>query len=193
MNRRYGKKPWLWLLLPGFVLPLLAAENQGGLTDLCLSCGDASSPAGQSPPAAASATSASEPSALLRKGNFMPGSGPEEDGETFACTLTSVELQRRRESIKTEILSRATSRERTAKAWVLTFPGDADLLKKLMEFIVLERECCAFLQFKLDVEPYGRATRLELGGPPAALDFVGSFLSREPGDLGPEEGESSAS
>ena len=89
-----------------------------------------------------------------------------------ACTLTEPELAARR----TGVLA-AIRRDQQEARWLpdgvaLRFSAEPDRLAMLAAFIDLERRCCAFLRFRLTVEPGGGPVWLELTGPPGARDFL---------------------
>ena len=89
-----------------------------------------------------------------------------------ACTLTEPELAARRAGVLAAI-----RRDQQEARWLpdgvaLRFTGEPDRLAMLAAFIDLERRCCAFLRFRLTVEPGGGPVWLELTGPPGARDFL---------------------
>jgi hypothetical protein len=60
--------------------------------------------------------------------------------------------------------------------YALRFPTDDATLTELMQLIQLERQCCAFLRFRLTVEPGGGPVWLELTGPEGTKSFLESAL-----------------
>ena len=97
-----------------------------------------------------------------------------------ACTLSEPELQARR----TGVLA-AIRRDQQEARWLpdgvaLRFAPQPDRLATLATFIDLERRCCAFLHFRLTVEPGGAgAIWLELTGPPGTREFLAAELGGE--------------
>ena len=63
--------------------------------------------------------------------------------------------------------------------YAFRLPADADTLLKAAEFISLERLCCPFLGFALEVEPEGGAVWLRLTG----REGVKAFIQEEVGGL----------
>jgi hypothetical protein len=59
----------------------------------------------------------------------------------------------------------------------LRFAADAERLAMLATFIDLERRCCAFLRFRLTIEPGGGPVWLELTGPPGTREFLAAELT----------------
>ena len=96
---------------------------------------------------------------------------------TVACSLTDAELRERR----TEILQkagRAVLEVREMKdGYAYRFPADDSWLKELTQIVLLERQCCPFLTFKITVEANHNSIWLELSGPQGTKDFLVSFLS----------------
>lgn len=93
-----------------------------------------------------------------------------------ACSLTAPELQNRRAGVLAEV-----RRHRQEARWLpdgvaLRFPASAEELATLATFIDLERRCCAFLRFRLTVEPGGGPVWLELTGPPGTREFLAAEL-----------------
>jgi len=89
-----------------------------------------------------------------------------------ACTLTEPELAARRAGVLAEV-----RRSRQEARWLpdgvaLRFAAGPESLTMLATFIELERRCCAFLRFRLTVEPAGGPVWLELTGPPGTRDFL---------------------
>jgi hypothetical protein len=89
-----------------------------------------------------------------------------------ACTLTGPELAARRVGVLAAI-----RRDQQEVRWLpdgvaLRFAAEPERLATLAAFIELERQCCAFLRFRLTVEPGGGPVRLELTGPPGTRDFL---------------------
>lgn len=62
----------------------------------------------------------------------------------------------------------------TENGYVFGFPSDDDSIAMLNEFILLERRCCPFLDFRLTLPRGGGDIRLELSGPEGAKEFIGA-------------------
>ena len=97
-----------------------------------------------------------------------------------ACTLSEPELQARRAGVLAAI-----RRDQEEARWLpdgvaLRFAAEPDRLATLAAFIDLEHRCCAFLRFRLTVEPGGAgAIWLELTGPPGTREFLAAELGGE--------------
>jgi hypothetical protein len=99
-----------------------------------------------------------------------------------ACTLTEPELQARRAGALAEVRRRQQDARWLPDGVALRFAADAEQLATLATFIELERRCCAFLRFRLTVEPGGGPVWLELTGPPGTRDFLAAELGAPPSD-----------
>ena len=96
-----------------------------------------------------------------------------------ACTLIEPELAARRAGVLAAI-----RRDQQEARWLpdglaLRFAAEPDRLATLAAFIALEHRCCAFLRFRLTVEPGGGPIWLELSGPPGTRDFLAAELVGE--------------
>ena len=101
------------------------------------------------------------------------------DEVPVACTLPEPELAARRAGVLAAI-----RRDQQEARWLpdgvgLRFAAEPDRLATLATFIDLERRCCAFLRFRLTVEPGGGPIWLELTGPPGTRDFLAAELVGE--------------
>ncbi len=168
----------LWIVLLAIIAPLalLGAEKQ----ELCLTfCEEP----GAVPGADGPARDDSAERAVEMNANTPSKQEPTfwavklaNQAEAFVCNLAPAEQVERREAIRSDILSRTLSRERTEEAWVLAFADEPGLIATLAEYIQLEQACCSFLRFEMIVEPHGAGTQLKLGGEPEALDFISGFM-----------------
>jgi hypothetical protein len=101
-----------------------------------------------------------------------------------ACTLSEPELAVRRAGVLAAI-----RRDQQETRWLpdgvaLRFAAAPDRLATLATFVDLERRCCAFLRFRLTVEPGEGPIWLELTGPPGTREFLAAELV-DPGPAAP--------
>ena len=91
----------------------------------------------------------------------------------IACNLSRLnESQRRREQeLLRKFRTRWVREEETDDGVWLSMPADPAELAELGELLGLERLCCPFLKFQLEVTQEERC-RLYISGPPGARDFV---------------------
>jgi hypothetical protein len=96
-----------------------------------------------------------------------------------ACSLTEPELASRRAGVLADV-----RRSRREARWLpdgvaLRFDAGAESLAMLATFIDLERQCCAFLGFRLTIEAGGGPVWLTLTGPPGTRAFLEAELAGE--------------
>ena len=78
-----------------------------------------------------------------------------------ACTLTEPERRRRRERLRDRVVGRIHERRSLTDGYAFRFATDDVALADLLEMIRLERQCCAFLRFRITVEPGAGPVRSE--------------------------------
>jgi hypothetical protein len=93
----------------------------------------------------------------------------------IACSLTSTELDQRRE-VLTALRARCTGVEPVENGLRLRFEAAPGVLADIARVIDLERQCCRFLRFQLEVLPDGGPIAFELTGPGGTVDFLGAEL-----------------
>jgi hypothetical protein len=96
----------------------------------------------------------------------------------IACTLSAADLSRRRELFAGV---RATCRrvETDEHGVRLTFDAAEGILSRLADLIDMERVCCRFLDFRLEVAPDGGPVTLTMSGPPGTAAFLHDELGLE--------------
>lgn len=97
----------------------------------------------------------------------------------FACDMSAIEPGKRAQHLETaKLLFRAvTSVQELANGYAFCLPNEPGLLVKVAEFIALERLCCPFFGFSLEVEPEGGALWLRLTGREGVKPFIQAELS----------------
>lgn len=93
----------------------------------------------------------------------------------IACSLTSAELDQRRE-VLAALRARCAEVQTAGNGLRLRFEAAPGVLADIARVIDLERQCCRFLRFQLDVQPDGGPVLLELTGPEGTADFLGAEL-----------------
>jgi hypothetical protein len=102
----------------------------------------------------------------------------------IACTLLGVEKQQRRSLLLDRVFARVEEKRPLDDGYALRFTADDAFLTELVQLIQLERQCCAFLKFRLTIEPAGGPVWLELTGPAGTKSFLDSELGVGPGSGG---------
>jgi hypothetical protein len=98
----------------------------------------------------------------------------------FACDMSAIEPDRRGEHIAMidELFRAVEDIRELPNGYAFRLSNESDLLHKAAKFIALERLCCPFLGFAIEVEPEGGAVWLSLTG----RDGVKPFIVAEIGD-----------
>ena len=98
----------------------------------------------------------------------------------IACDLHKLtEAERKQEQgLLTEIRNAALEIKDLPLGYTLRFGGDSATVRKLAEFITLERVCCPFLEFDLRCEAEGGPIWLCITGGEGVKQFLGSLLSQ---------------
>jgi len=93
-----------------------------------------------------------------------------------SCRLTPAALRARREGLLARLFGRCLDRRPLPEGFAFTFAPGEGLLAGLAEMIELERECCPFLTFRLEVAPEGGPVTLEMTGPAGTTQFLETEL-----------------
>jgi hypothetical protein len=95
------------------------------------------------------------------------------NGPPIACDLTKLgpEERRRERELLEWFRGATTAAAETADGWRFELPADAATLARLGELLALERHCCPFLTFRLEIVA-GSPAALEISGPVGARELV---------------------
>jgi len=98
----------------------------------------------------------------------------------FACDMTAIVADQRGAHLATinKLFQEVESCRELPNGYSFRLPNESDLLLTVAEFITLERLCCPFFGFGLEVEREGGAVWLSLTG----RDGVKPFIMAEIGD-----------
>jgi|SRR4030095_16202465 hypothetical protein len=100
----------------------------------------------------------------------------------FACAMETIEAGRRQEHLANAryLFNRVLEIRELSDGFGFRLESGPDLLTRLAEFIDLERLCCPFFGFNVEVESEGGATWLKLTGREGVKPFIraeiGEFL-----------------
>ncbi len=96
------------------------------------------------------------------------------DPHPFVCNMTELnEAQRARHHlIARELLLSVQELRELPDGYALRLPTDSSFILLAAEFITLERLCCPFFNFELQVEGAGGATWLCLSGEEGIKPFI---------------------
>ena len=99
------------------------------------------------------------------------------DEAPFACDMTAMSPEQRAEHhalTKRLVSELAVPVKATPDAISLSVPASA--YEDVARFVALERLCCPFLHFSLEIPPSEAALTLTLSGPPGAAEFIRAEL-----------------
>jgi hypothetical protein len=99
----------------------------------------------------------------------------------LACDMSAIEPALRARHIATagQLFRAVTDILELPDGYAFLLPDEPDVLVKTAEFISLEKLCCPFLGFVLELEPEGGPARLRLTG----REGVKAFIREEVGAL----------
>ena len=101
--------------------------------------------------------------------------GTEAEDIPIACTLDKAQFEERK-ALVDRLAQRATERKAIPSGFALRFGREEpDLVSQLASFVELERACCPFLTFRIDVRA-GDSVWLELTGPAAAQEIIRELI-----------------
>ena len=95
----------------------------------------------------------------------------------IACYLTGGELQQRRKNYLDKIAELLIDFEELENGFSYRFPLGETVLQDLAAIIDLERKCCPFLSFKLNLEGGNDFVSFELTGGQGAKEMIKSLFS----------------
>ncbi len=100
----------------------------------------------------------------------------------FACELTAIEPNQRKEHLEnvTRLFQTVKVIREQPDGYALEFELDNDILQRVTRFISLERLCCPFFAFTLEIEPRATSFWLSLTGPEGVKPFIQAELGLKP-------------
>lgn len=92
----------------------------------------------------------------------------------FACDMTAIEPKQRGAHLATteKLFGAVESLRELPNGYSFRLPNESDVLLTAAEFISLERLCCPFFSFRLEVEQEGGAVWLSLSGGEGVKPFI---------------------
>ncbi len=95
----------------------------------------------------------------------------------IACYLTDKELQARRKNFLDKAAESLIDLAELSDGFVFRFPLRESMLQDLAEIIDLERKCCPFLSFSLNLESGKDTVSLELTGADGTKEMIKSLFN----------------
>jgi hypothetical protein len=90
----------------------------------------------------------------------------------IVCTLNDDAFRERERSVIQKLMPTVLDMTETEEGFVFRFPSDDASFRGINEFIVLERKCCPFLDFKMTVGRGNGDILLELSGGEGVKEFI---------------------
>ncbi len=95
-----------------------------------------------------------------------------DDDARYTCTLTSQELAARKSLLQEQIFPFVQSIEELPNGFQLHFKDHEKMASKIVEFMLLEKECCSFFGFQFEIRPFGKGLSLTIGGSRLSKQFI---------------------
>ena len=95
--------------------------------------------------------------------------------EPVVCTLPTGDAARRRAEVAA-LVRRAQAVAETSCGVMLTYAGDDDTARALLDFVLFERRCCAQFTYQLRFAPDQSRMQLEVDGPAELAESVRAWL-----------------
>jgi hypothetical protein len=92
--------------------------------------------------------------------------------QPVACSLTDPELRRRLEELRNTLFGRTRAVDEDASGVTFTFDNTDTNVDALLDVVRLERQCCPFLHFRIEIAPQPDMLTLHLGGNEEARAFI---------------------
>jgi hypothetical protein len=93
----------------------------------------------------------------------------------------SAEQRARRRALLDRLRPQAQALQETPDGYALRLPADPGVVSEAAEFAALERRCCPFFRFILEMEAEGGPAWLRITGPEGAKDFLREALAAPTG------------
>src|SRR5687767_2738657 len=92
----------------------------------------------------------------------------------FACDMTAIEASKRGQHMATidELFRGTVEIREQPDGYAFRLPNEPEVLLKAAEFVALERLCCPFFGFNLEIEPEGGPLWLRLTGREGVKPFI---------------------
>lgn len=105
-------------------------------------------------------------------------SSTHDDRRALACDLNALNsAERARRSVVARELSRMSAGiEDLPDGYGFRYMADSSTLMKIAEFVSMERLCCPFLSFTIEVEPANASMHLRLSGGDGVKQFIANEL-----------------
>ena len=94
----------------------------------------------------------------------------------MTCQLNNAELSERRKYLLGYFATALQQIKPVNKGYAFTFKGNEETLKEMVQLIHLERKCCRFLKFDLEISNEQHPINLKITGPKGTQEFLRQML-----------------
>jgi len=94
----------------------------------------------------------------------------------IACTLPPKQRRQRKRELQQPLRERMLTADALDDGYLFTFPSWPAIWIDLAHLVALERQCCKFLDFQMELRSEQRTIHLRITGPPEAKDIIGSIF-----------------
>jgi len=116
--------------------------------------------------------SVNEQTIKKEKENKIENSNSYNSSDQLVCKLIGAELAEKKELLKTEIFSQVKGIDEVDNGYILKFEDKDDILLKLMDYLMIEKECCPFFIFDLNILPNSKGISLKISGQDGAKEML---------------------
>lgn len=104
--------------------------------------------------------------------SVMENSSIDNQSEQLVCKLIGAEKMEKKELLKTAIFSQVKGIDELENGYNLKFEDKNDILLKLTDYLMIEKECCPFFNFDLSILPNAKGISLKITGQEGAKDML---------------------
>jgi hypothetical protein len=97
--------------------------------------------------------------------------------EQLVCKLIGEELREKKELLKKEIFSQVKEVKEVSSGYILKFDDKNDILLKLTDYVMVEKECCPFFTFDFNVQPNAKGVSLKISGSDGAKEMLKPLIN----------------
>lgn len=103
----------------------------------------------------------------------------EKNQSPLACDMTAIPAEQRPVHLakSRELFARIEDTRELSNGYEFRFGDEPDVLKKLADFVTLEKLCCPFLNFLIEIEAENGPVWLRLTGREGVKEFVREEIS----------------
>jgi hypothetical protein len=101
------------------------------------------------------------------------------EASPFACNMDAIKSDQRQQHIDTirRVFHAVESIRELPNGYAFKLPDESEMLRMVWEFISLERLCCPFFGFTVEIEPEGGPVCLQLTGSEGVKPFIRAEIS----------------